>query len=164
MNQYFDYQEDTVLNLWIHTIVLIKCLRTWTSSRIPDNEHEVRPVRKVRCLNRDQSPLENCNFRTKLASITRSRSDRKKEIKSTYDDSWSFNQPKTQTNKPSMIDEPSNWCRKQFKRSRKILKKPPPSSWVQISTATFPVCTKHTQKILNPLKITKRQKIRGGES
>ena len=121
MNQYFGYQEDIMLNLRIHTIVLIKSLRTWTSSRIPDNKYTVRPVRMVRFCNKDQSPLDNCNFRTKLASITRAMSDRKKSIKPTHDDTRSFDQHKKKTNKPFMIDKPSNWYIKRIRESQKQL-------------------------------------------
>ena len=60
-----------------------------------------------------------------------------------------------------MIDEPSNWYRKQFKRRRKILKNATPYLSVEMPTATFPVCTKHTQKNTEFTKSNKKTKDQG---
>ena len=122
MNQYFGYQEDIMFDLQIHTIMLIESLRTWTSSRIPGNRHEVCPVRMVRFLKKDQSPLENRDSRTASTVYTRATSDRMKSIKLTHDDTRSFDQPKRKINKPFMIDEPSNRYRKQIIKSPKTIK------------------------------------------
>ena len=75
----------------------------------------------------------------------------------------SINPQRRLTNKPFMINELSNRYRKQYKRSRKNPKKPPPYLSVQLSTATFPVDTKDTKKnteFAKSIKNTKDQQQR----
>ena len=98
-----------------------------------------------------------------------------KAMKSTHDDTQSFDQPKTNTNKPFMIYKPSNQYRKRIRKSRKtikwtngdkqithvIKKKPPLLLSVQISTTTFPIRTQNTKKNTESTKSNKKTKDQG---
>ena len=166
-----DCRSQSLLSFWLLTSWIPRELteygltakRRWKSGPLVY-------VHTLKAVNEDQSPLENRNLRTKLALYIRTMSDRIKYIKSTHDDTRSFNQPKRKTNKPFMIDEPSNqFTRKWIRRNTKTIEwingnnqvtcvipnKPPPSLSVQISittlsvqisTTTIHVCTKDTQK------------------